>query len=212
MTIVGIVGDVRQRGPEKESVPECYMTYLQHGFNGATLSIVVRTAGDPGTLEASLRRLAGRLSPDVPMKFTTMQAIVSGRVAVPRFRTLLFVVFAGLAMCLAIGGVYGVMEYRVSQQSNEIGLRIALGATTGTVVRLVIRQGLVLTGLGLVIGLGIAIGGSRLLTTILFEVRPDDPFVYLAVVILIGVSAFLASYLPARRISRIDPLSAIQQE
>ncbi len=109
MTIIGVVGDVRQRGPEREPMPECYMTYGQHAFNGATLSVVVRTAGDPNTLADTVRRLARERSPDVPMKFTTMEAILSESVAAPRFRTLLFGVFAVLAVCLAMAGVYGVL-------------------------------------------------------------------------------------------------------
>jgi putative ABC transport system permease protein len=152
MTIVGVVGDVRQRGPEREPMPECYMTYGQHAFNGVTLSVVVRTAGDPNALEETVRRLARERSPDVPMKFTTMEALLSENVAAPRFRTWLFAMFAGLAVCLAMAGVYGVMAYAVGQRSSEVGLRIALGATTGSVLRLVLREGLALAGLGLTLG------------------------------------------------------------
>ena len=154
MTIVGVVGDVRQSGPADEPKPECYMTYRQHVFNGNTLSVVARTAGDPDTLIATLRRLAQETSPDVPMKFTTMDATLSENVAAPRFRTLLFGIFAGLAVCLAMAGVYGVMAFAVSQRSNEIGLRMALGASTGSVLRLILRQGLICAGLGIVLGLG----------------------------------------------------------
>src|SRR5207253_10654322 len=138
MKIIGVVGDVRQRGPESEPMPECYMPYLQHGFNGATLSLVVRTAGDPGTLAQTLRRLAHQINPDAPMKFTTMEAMLSEGVAAPRFRTILFAVFAGLALCLAMAGDYGVMAFTVGQRSKEFGLRMALGASTGSVVRLVL--------------------------------------------------------------------------
>ncbi|HJY08989.1 MAG TPA: ABC transporter permease, partial [Bryobacteraceae bacterium] len=116
MTIIGVVGDVRQRGPASEPMPECYMTYGQHAFNGATLSMVVRTVGDPNALAATVRRLARERSPDVPMKFTSMEALLSENVAAPRFRTLLFAVFAGLAVCLAMAGVYGVMAYAVGQR------------------------------------------------------------------------------------------------
>jgi len=212
MTIIGVVGDVRQRGPELDPMPECYMTYQQHPFNGATLSVVARTVGDPNTLAETLRRLARERAPDVPMKFTTMEAMLSENVAAPRFRTLLFAVFAGLAVCLAMAGVYGVMAYAVGQRSNEIGLRIALGASTGSVLRLIIGQGLVLAGLGLALGLAAAVAGTRLLTSMLFQVKPNDPLVYLAVASLLGIVALVASYVPARRASRIDPLTAIRQE
>jgi predicted permease len=212
MTIIGIVGDVRQRGPEREPMAECYMPYNQHAFNGATLSLVVRTAGNPNALAETVRRLARELAPDVPMRSTTMDALLSENVAAPRFRTLLLAVFAGLAVCLAMAGVYGVMAYAVGQRSSEVGLRMALGASTGSVLRLILGQGLVLAGIGLALGLGGAFAGSRLLTTMLFQVKPTDPLVYLAVAILLGLVALVASYIPARRASRIDPVTAIRQE
>lgn len=212
MTIVGVAGDVRQLGPEREPLPECYMPYTQHSFNGSTLSVVARTTGDPTALSEIMRRLAREKAPDVPMKFTTMEALLSDHVAAPRFRTLLFAVFASLAVCLAMAGVYGVTAFGVAQRTREIGVRIALGATTGSVLRLVLGQGLILTGLGLVLGLATAAAASRLLAGILFQVRPNDPVVYLAVVVLLGVVALVAGYVPAKRASRIDPLAAIREE
>jgi predicted permease len=210
MRIIGVAGNVRQRGPAREPMPECYMTYQQHGFNG--LSIVARTTGDPNALAETLRRLVRDKSKDVPMKFTTMEATLSETVAAPRFRTLLFAVFAGIAVCLAMAGVYGVMAYAVGQRSNEIGLRMSLGASTGSILRLILRQALALASLGLCLGLALAIAGTRLLTSMLFRVKPNDPEVYLAVAILLAVVALGASYIPARRASRIDPLTAIRQE
>src|SRR5207302_5653165 len=117
---------------------------------------------------------------------------------------LLFGVFAGLAVCLAMAGVYGVMAYAVGQRSNEIGLRIALGATSASVLRLIVGKGLALAGLGLALGLAAAIACTRLLKTMLFQVEPNDLNVYLAVVVLLGMVAQLASFVPARRASRID--------
>ncbi len=212
MTIIGVVGDVRQRGPEREPMPECYMTYQQHGYNGATLSVIARTVGNPTALAETLRRIAHERSPDVPMKFTTMEATLSENVAAPRFRTLLFGIFAALAVLLAMGGVYGVMAYAVGRRSNEIGVRIALGASTGSLLRLVLGQALLLAGVGLALGLAAAVAGTRLLTSMLFQVRPNDPVVYLAVAVLLGIVALVASYVPARRASRIDPLTALRQE
>jgi len=212
MTIVGVVGDVRQRGPALEPMPECYMTYRQHGYNGATLSIVARTIGNPEALAETVRRLARETSPDVPLKFTTMQAALSENVAEPRFRTLLFSIFAALAVCLAMAGVYGVMAYAVGERANEIGLRMALGASTASVLRLILGQGLVLATIGLAIGLAAAVALTRLLTTMLFEVQPNDPLVYVTVAFLLAVVAVAASYLPARRAARIDPLTALRQE
>jgi predicted permease len=212
MTIIGVAGDVRQRGPERDPMPECYMTYQQHAFNGPDLSVVVRTAGDPNALAETLRRLAREQSPDIPMKFTTMEAMLSENVGAPRFRTLLFAVFAGLAVCLAMAGVYGVMAYAVGQRSNEIGLRMALGASTGSVLRLILGQGLKLAGLGVALGLVGAVICTRLLRNMLFRVQPNDPVVYLAVTVLLGIVALIAGYVPALRASKIDPLTAIRQE
>ena len=212
MTIVGVAGDVRQLGPEREPMPECYMSYGQHGFNGLTLSIIARTTGDPATFSQTLQRLARQRSADVPMQFTTMEAMLADHEAAPRFRTLLLVVFAGLAACLAMAGIYGVMAYFVAQRSGEIGVRIALGASRGDVLRLVLGRGLALAGAGLIAGLAVAIAGTRLLSSLLFQVRPTDPEVYVAVIVLLGAVTLLASYIPASRAARIDPLTAIRQE
>ncbi len=212
MKIVGVAGNVRQRGPEREPMPECYMPYGQHGFNGPALSLVVRTAGDPNALAQTLRRLAHEANPDAPMKFTTMEAMLAGNVAAPRFRTVLFAAFGGLAVCLAMAGVYGVVAYAVGRRSNEIGLRIALGASTGGVVRLVLWQGLAVSSIGLGLGLAASVAGTRLLQSMLFQVQPHDPWVYIAVAAMVGVVTLVAGYVPASRAAKIDPVAALRQE
>jgi putative ABC transport system permease protein len=115
-------------------------------------------------------------------------------------------------MCLAIAGVYGVMAYTIGQRSNEFGLRIALGASPGSVVRLVLGQGLALASIGLALGLAASIAGTRLLKSMLFEVQPNDPLVYVAVAVLLGVVALVAGYIPASRAAKIDPVVALRQE
>jgi predicted permease len=211
MTIIGVAGDVRDRGPAHDPMPACYINYQQHDFGGS-LSIVARTVNDPTALESTLRRLVRDHSPSVSMKFTTMESDASENVATPRFRTLLSGIFAALAMSLAMAGIYGVMAYAVGQRSNEIGLRIALGASRSSVLRLILRESLVLVGVGLTVGLAAAIAVTRLLASMLFQVKPNDPLVYIGVAFLLGLVTLFAGYVPATRAASIDPLTALRQE
>jgi putative ABC transport system permease protein len=176
------------------------------------LTIMVRTVAEPRSLSEVLRKKVRDRSAEVPVKFTTMEASLAQNVAAPRFRTVLFLVFAGLAVCLAMAGVYGVMAYVVGQRLNEIGLRMALGATPGDVLGMVLKQGLTLAGAGVVVGLAGAIAATRLLTSFLFEVKPGDPLTHVGVAVLLAVVAITASYLPARRATKVDPLAALRQE
>jgi predicted permease len=212
MEIVGVVGNIRQGGPASEPWPEIYMPYLQHPGASTALSVVVRTAGDPTALADRLRQRARQLAPDVPMKFTTLEASLAENVAAPRFRTLLFGIFAAVAVLLAMAGVYGVMAYAVGQRANEIGLRMALGASPGNVLGLVLRQGLRLTALGLAIGLVGGVAATRLLGTMLFAVKPTDPLTYAAVAVVLTLVAAAACYAPARRAMRLDPMAALRQD
>ena len=188
------------------------MPYEQHPFYSRAMFVTMRTNAEPGALAEVLRQKVRERSPEVPVKFTTMEATLAEDVAAPRFRTLLFVVFAGLAVCLAMAGVYGVMAYVVGQRLNEIGLRMALGASRGDVLGLVLKQALALAGAGVVLGIGGALAASRLLTSFLFEVKPGDPLTYVGVAALLAVVAIAASYLPARRATLVDPLTALRQE
>jgi predicted permease len=212
MKIVGIVGDVRQTGPAHEPSPEIYMAYQQHPQYSTDLKVLVRTPLEPGALTETMREKVRAFSVDVPVKFTTVEASLSENVATPRFRTLLLGIFAGLAVCLAMAGVYGVMSYVVGQRANEIGLRMALGASPRDVLRLVLSQALSLTFVGIAIGLASAAAMTQLLASMLFGVKPTDPLTYLAVVALLGVVALAASYIPARRAMRVDPIVALRYE
>jgi putative ABC transport system permease protein len=212
MKIVGIVGDVRQTGPARDPSPEIYMPYEQHPLPATYLSVLVRTTTEPGAISPAVREKIHELSAEVPVKFTTMEALNSESVAAPRFRTLLLGIFAGLAVGLALAGVYGVMSYVVGQRSNEIGLRMALGASPRDVMRLILRQTLLLAGAGIGIGLAGAAGVTQLLTTMLFGVKATDPPTYAAVVALIVIAALVASYIPARRAMRVDPMIALRYE
>jgi len=212
MKIVGIVGNIRQHGPAREPSPEIYMPYEQHPQPATDLSVLVRTSMQPGAISSAVRDKIHELSADVPVKFTTMEALNSEGVAAPRFRTLLLGIFAGLAVGLALAGVYGVMSYVVGQRSNEIGLRMALGASQSDVLRLVLRQTLLLAGAGIVIGLAGAAAATQFLTSILFGVKATDPATYAAVVALLALAALGASYIPAKRAMRVDPMVALRYE
>jgi putative ABC transport system permease protein len=184
----------------------------QHPGPATALRVLVRTANDPTLLADALRRKVRERDAQIPVRFTTMQSSLAENVATPRFRTLLLGVFAGLAMCLAMAGVYGVMAYVVGQRSNEIGLRMALGASSGDVMGLVMKQGLVLAGAGVALGLAGAAASARLLSSVLFEVKPGDPLTYVVVCALLVAVVLVASFVPARRATQVDPLVALRQE
>jgi putative ABC transport system permease protein len=212
MTIVGVVGDVRQSGPADESRPECYMPYLQHFYNGATLSVVIRTATDPMSLAETVRRKARELAPGVPVKFTTLDALTAQNVAQPRFRALLIGAFAAVALVLAVIGVFGMMAYAVSQRTPEIGVRIALGATRRQILRLLFGRAIARISIGLAGGFVGAALATRVLASLLFAVKPIDAVTYVAVAALLATTSFVALYLPASRAARVDPLVALRQQ
>lgn len=213
MKIVGIVGDVRQWGPARKPDAEIYMPYAQHVSGaGSTLNVVVRTAVAPEALTNTLRRTVHELSPDAPVKFRTMEASLYEDVAAPRFRTLLLGVFAGLALCLAIAGVYGLNSYVVSRRSKEIGIRIAMGATPRQILHLILKHGMMLAATGMALGFVGALAATRLLSSILFDVTPNDPATYVCVAMLLGLAVLAASYIPARRAAKVDPLVTLRQE
>jgi predicted permease len=212
MKIVGVVGDVRQYGPARSPSPEIYMPYQQHPLPATNLSVLVRTSLDPIAVSETIRVKAHKLFADVPLKFTTMGASLKANVAAPRFRAVLLGIFAGLAVCLAMAGVYGVMSYAVSQRSNEIGLRMALGAGPADVLRLVLVQALMLAGAGILLGLAGAAGITQLFTSMLFGVKATDPATYAVVIALLALVALVASYVPARRAMHVDPMVALRYE
>ncbi|MEO8026774.1 MAG: ABC transporter permease, partial [Bryobacteraceae bacterium] len=212
MTIVGVVSDIRHIGPAIKPQPEIYMPYQQHPFYSSSMSLIVRTASARSTLNETLRRKARELNPEVPVKFTTVEENLGGTIAVPRFRTMLLGIFAGLALCLAMAGIYGVMAFLVSQRTAEIGIRMALGATEGNVLGMILQHGARLTALGMAIGFAAAFGVNRALESLLFEVKATDPLTYLLVAAVMIVVVLAACLIPARRASQLDPLIALRQE
>jgi putative ABC transport system permease protein len=212
MTIVGVVGDVRQYGPARDPQPEVYMPYLQHAYNGATLRILVRSATNVAALGPSIERKARERSPDASVRLTTMEALLAEHVATPKFRASLLSLFAIVALCLAMAGIYGVMVYVARQRSREIGIRMALGASAGSILWLTLSRGLKLTAIGLAVGVLGALASTRLISGMLFQVNPHDAVTYVGVVAGLGLLAMSATYMPARRATRIDPLVVLRQE
>ena len=209
--IVGVVGDVRHRRLWRAPDPESYVPYDQVSLGGMTL--VVRAASNPQALMPMIRNEMKRADAELPLyNVRTLEEYVSGSVAQRRFTALLLGIFAGIALLLAAVGLYGVMSYGVAQRTHEIGVRVALGAESGDVLRLVIGQGLRLTLLGVVLGWLGALGVSRFLSGMLYGVAGDDPLTFAAVAAVFVAVALAACYVPARRAMRVDPLVALRYE
>jgi putative ABC transport system permease protein len=213
MTIVGVVGDVRTWGPQRPAQAEIFMPYEQHPGPATALNIVARTdLADPLALTDVMRRKISERNPDVPVLASTMEATLQTASAAPRFQTFLLVVFAGVALLLALAGVYGVMAYTVSQRIPELGVRIALGATPENIRLLILRHGAALAGSGLALGLGLALLSGRVLQGFLFGVEATDPLVLAGVIAAVTVATLAACYIPVRRAVRVDPMVALRWE
>ena len=177
------------------------------------LDLAVRTVSDPAAIVPDLRSIARSLDPEAPLfQVRSMQEVLSQSVAPRRFNMLLLAAFAGLALLLASIGIYGVMSYSVSQYTHEIGIRMALGANAADVLRVIVRQGMGLVFIGLGIGAAGALTLTRVLSSLLFDVKPWDPLTLTSVSVLLAAVAFAASYIPARRATRVDPMIALRYE
>jgi putative ABC transport system permease protein len=213
-TVAGVVGDVRQSGFYEEQKFELYVPYAQErrGFV-APRDLIVRTSGDPSRLAGAVREAVWAVDKDQPISnVRTMDQVLAASVARERFQMLLLALFATLALVLACIGLYGVISYAVVQRTHEIGVRIALGAQSADVLRLVINQGMLLTLIGLVIGIAGAFAVTRVMTEMLFGVTATDPLTFAGVPLLLVAIAFLACYIPARRATKVDPLVALRYE
>jgi putative ABC transport system permease protein len=207
ITIVGEVDDAHQRDVTIAAEPEILVPAMQQDLRASSATISVRTRGRADALIAPLRKLIEDADPDLPiMKITTMQAVVDGSLAPHRFLLFLFASFATLAVALASLGLYAVVAYLVTQRTHEIGVRFALGAQRNHVMRMVLGEGMVLVAAGGVIGIAAALALSRVLTSFLYEVKPRDVPTFVAAPILLAAMALLATYIPARRASKVDPM------
>jgi predicted permease len=212
MTIVGVVGEVRTDGPSQVPGPELYMPFQQHPFHANELQLVIRTAGDPDAMASPVVRKLRGLSPEVALQTTTLHTMVYDSVATPRFRAFLVSVFAGVALLLALAGVYGVMAYVVAQRTGELGLRMALGCAPAGVVKLVLARAAWLAAAGLGAGALLSIGASRWIETLLYGVKSTDLYGYLIAAGAIALVTLSAASIPALRAARIDPAVTLRQE
>jgi putative ABC transport system permease protein len=213
ITIIGVVGDVKHFGLDLPEQPGLYSPYTQIDPWKRWMTFAARTQSDPEAMAVALKQQIWKLDPGLPVtKLKTMNDVAAASFAARRFNMLLLTIFAALAVLLAAVGIYGVMSYTVTQRTQEIGIRMALGARGADVLGLIIKNGMILTAVGVVIGI---VGGlvlTRLLTTLLFGVTPTDKPTFLVVSALMILIALVACYLPARRATFVDPLVALRYE
>jgi putative ABC transport system permease protein len=208
MEIVGVVGDVKYEGLETSTAPAYYIPFLQNPIRG--MNLVVNASLAPAAVTAAVRAEVRNIDPEIPVaRVNTMEKLIDESIAQPRFRTFLIGIFSVVAMLLAAIGIYGVVAYSVSQRTQEIGIRMALGARPSDVLRLVVRQGMTLTLAGVALGVLGALALTRLTANLLFGVGATDPLTFAVISCLLIFVALLACYIPARRAARLDPMQAL---
>jgi putative ABC transport system permease protein len=212
LTVVGVVGDVRADTLERPAFPTIYVNVRQRPQSSSTFAVVIRTSADPATITSTARQVVRDLDPSVPPKFATLAEVVSGSVESRRFNAIFLGVFAGTALLLAVAGMYGVMAYSVTRRTNEIGVRMALGASRTTILSLVLGQGMLTAAIGVAVGIVASFAMTRTMRSMLFGLNAADPLTFTAVALLLMCVALLASYLPARRATRVDPMVALRYE
>ncbi|HET8644872.1 MAG TPA: ADOP family duplicated permease, partial [Vicinamibacteria bacterium] len=209
--VVGIVGDVKDSGLDREQPPECYVAHGQMPVS--TMDVVLRTGLSPRSLVPSVEKTVHALDPELPVaRVATLEEVVARSISEPRFYVLLLGCFAGMAVFLAALGIFGVMSYAVAQRSREIGIRVALGARPADVLRMILRHAAGLVAAGVLAGLLGSLALSRTIRSLLFELSATDPATLGAMAVVLAAVALLASYLPARRATRVDPVIALRAE
>jgi putative ABC transport system permease protein len=211
--IVGVVGDEKVTSLDARTTPVIYFLYLQ--APEANMNLVVRTSADPESLAAAVRREVQAMDREIPLySVMTMEKLISNSPAtfMRRYPAYLLGIFAGVALLLAVVGIYGVISYAVSQRMHEIAIRLALGAQQRDVLNMILKQGMLLALLGIFLGLAGALVLTRLLSSLLFNVSASDPMTYAGVAALLMLVTLLACYVPARRAMRVDPMVALRYE
>jgi putative ABC transport system permease protein len=210
-TVIGIVGDIKHSGLSTAVHPTAYWSYPELGFQFMT--IVIRTDGDPRSIIPALRQTVLSIDKNQPVAdIAPMETILSMSIARTRFATQVMAAFAAIAFLLAMTGIYGIISYDVDQRTREIGIRMALGARRAGVIRLILSRGMALAGLGIGIGVVASLGLTRLLASILFDTRPNDPMIFALVGALLATVAFCAGYFAVRRISSIEPMNVLRRD
>jgi putative ABC transport system permease protein len=209
--IVGVVANVRSLELREEPADELYFSFGQDYW--PAMSLVVRSSVEPGSLSGSVRQVVNEVDRTVPVSnVKTMDHIVSESITQPRFNLFLLGLFSTVAMLLSAAGIYGVTAYSVTQRTHELGIRLALGAQVGDVLKMILGQGMAVIGIGLVIGLLSAFALMRLLRSLLFGVGENDPLTFAAITLVLLLVALIACYIPARRATKVDPLVALRYE
>jgi predicted permease len=210
LTIVGVVADTHEYGPDAPPRPTVYVSLFQRPRS--EISVTMRTMGDPMTISTAARDILRGLDPEIPARFRTLSQVYAASLGSRRFNVILVGFFGATALLLATAGVFGVMAYSVSRRTREIGVRVALGAATRDVLRLILGEGLRTVLVGAALGLAGALVLTRTVSSLLFGVTPTDPIAFGTVTLLLLAAALLACYLPARRAARVDPLVALRSE
>jgi putative ABC transport system permease protein len=209
--IVGVVGDVHQNSLSEDPVPALIVPYEQLPYN--LVFLLTRTKVDPASMASTIRGALEKIDRDQPVyDIKTMEQVVQDSNNQRSFNMFLLSSFAGLALVLAIVGVYGVIVFSVSQRQQELGIRMALGAMPGDIRKLVLKQGLILTTTGLVIGLGVAWGVTHIMASLLYHISAKDPLVFGGASIMLTLLALLASYAPAQRAARLEPMVVLREK
>ncbi len=214
VTIVGVVSDVRRSGKSGKINPQVYFPAAQTALYPVRLSeFSFRSASDPKQLVAAVQQQVWAIDKDLPVTHVrTYDELVSQSVSERRFQTLLLGLFASLALILALVGIYGVISYSVSQRTPEIGVRIALGASRGDILKMILGRAMLLVASGILCGAAGAYALSQSLKSLLFEVKPGDPWTYASLAMLLSLVALAACLIPARRASTVDPMIALRYE
>ena len=213
-TIVGVVADVKNAGIDKPTGTELYLPYNQkQGAGNVGMTLFIRSQMPPNSLISGVRRQLADIDPQVPLsKIAQMEDVISTAQARPRFLSVLLTIFSSVALVLAAVGIYGLLAYSVARRGKEFGLRMALGAQQQDVLGLVLKQGALMVGSGLIVGLIAALALTRLMSSLLYHVRATDPLTFIVVLLGLAAVAMLASYIPARRATKVNPTVALRYE